>query len=56
LTVAGTSRSGPQSWIDEQGRSLKAVEELLLAETYYITGAEQIFAPHSLGVALQELN
>ena len=33
VIVAGTSRSGPQSWIDEQGRSLKAVEELLLAET-----------------------
>jgi hypothetical protein len=31
--VAGTSRSGPQSWIDEQGRSLKAVEEILLSET-----------------------
>lgn len=31
--VAGTSRSGPQSWIDGQGRSLKAVEEMLLAET-----------------------
>ncbi len=33
VIVAGTSRSGPQSWIDEQGRSLKAVEEILLAET-----------------------
>ena len=33
VIVAGTSRSGPQSWIDEQGRSLKSVEELLLAET-----------------------
>jgi len=33
VIVAGTSRSGPQSWIDEQGRSLKVVEELLLAET-----------------------
>lgn len=33
VLVAGTSRSGPQSWIDEKGRSLKAVEELLLAET-----------------------
>jgi len=31
--VAGTSRSGPQSWIDEHGRSLKSVEEILLAET-----------------------
>ncbi len=30
--VAGTSRSGPQSWIDESGRSLKVVEELLLAD------------------------
>lgn len=33
VLVAGTSRSGPQSWIDEHGRSLKSVEELLLAET-----------------------
>jgi hypothetical protein len=33
VLVAGTSRSGPQSWIDEKGRSLKVVEELLLAET-----------------------
>ncbi|ACN18052.1 conserved hypothetical protein (plasmid) [Desulforapulum autotrophicum HRM2] len=33
VLVAGTSRSGPQSWIDENGRSLKAVEEILLAET-----------------------
>jgi hypothetical protein len=33
VIVAGTSRSGPQSWIDEQGRSLKAVEEILLSET-----------------------
>ncbi len=32
VIIAGTSRSGPQSWIDEQGRSLKSVEELLLAE------------------------
>jgi hypothetical protein len=32
VIVAGTSRSGPQSWIDEQGRSLKAVEEILLSE------------------------
>lgn len=31
--VVGTSRSGPQSLIDENGRSLKVVEELLLAET-----------------------
>jgi len=33
VIVAGTSRSGPQSWIDERGRSLKAVEEILLSET-----------------------
>jgi hypothetical protein len=33
VIVAGTSRSGPQSWIDEQGRSLKAVEEILLTDT-----------------------
>jgi len=33
VIVAGTSRSGPQSWIDEKGRSLKAVEESLLLET-----------------------
>ncbi len=33
VLVAGTSRSGPQSWIDEKGRSLKTVEEMLLAET-----------------------
>jgi len=33
VLVAGTSRSGPQSWIDENGRSLKAVEEILLADT-----------------------
>lgn len=33
VIVAGTSRSGPQSWIDEKGRSLKAVEEILLSET-----------------------
>ncbi len=31
--VAGTSRSGPQSWIDEKGRSLKTVEEILFTET-----------------------
>lgn len=29
--VAGTSRSGPQSWVDGQGKSLKAVEALLLS-------------------------
>jgi hypothetical protein len=33
VIVAGTSRSGPQSWIDEKGRSLKVVEESLLSET-----------------------
>lgn len=33
VIVAGTSRSGPQSWIDEKGRSLRAVEEILLAGT-----------------------
>lgn len=33
VIVAGTSRSGPQSWVDEKGRSLKAVEESLLSET-----------------------
>ncbi len=33
VIVAGTSRSGPQSWIDDQGRTLKSVEELLLNET-----------------------
>ncbi|MBN2427896.1 MAG: GIY-YIG nuclease family protein [Deltaproteobacteria bacterium] len=33
VLVAGTSRSGPQSWIDENGRTLKAVEEMLLSET-----------------------
>ena len=33
VIVAGTSRSGPQSWIDEKGRSLKVVEEILLSET-----------------------
>ncbi|MCW8127380.1 GIY-YIG nuclease family protein [Microbulbifer halophilus] len=32
VLVAGTSRSGPQSWIDEHGRSLKSIEELLLDE------------------------
>ena len=31
VLVAGTSRSGPQSWIDEKGRSLKAIEEMLLS-------------------------
>ena len=33
VIVAGTSRSGPQSWIDDEGRSLKSIEEMLLAET-----------------------
>ena len=32
IIVAGNSRSGPQSWIDDQGRSLKEVEKILLAE------------------------
>ena len=32
VIVAGTSRSGPQSWIDARGRSLKAVEEFLINE------------------------
>jgi len=31
--VAGTTRSGPQSWQDETGRTLKAIEEQLLKET-----------------------
>lgn len=31
--VAGTTRSGPQSWQDEKGRTLKAIEEQLLQET-----------------------
>jgi hypothetical protein len=31
--VAGTTRSGPGSWQDESGRSLKAIEEQLLKET-----------------------
>lgn len=30
VLVAGTSRSGPQSWMDKQGRTLKAIEEQLL--------------------------
>lgn len=33
VLVAGTSRSGPQSWTDKNGRSLKEIEEALLAET-----------------------
>ena len=33
VLVAGTNRSGPQSWIDKNGRSLKVVEEMLLSET-----------------------
>jgi hypothetical protein len=31
--VAGTSRSGPQSWQDSTGRSLKVIEEQILNET-----------------------
>lgn len=31
VLVAGTSRSGPQSWIASDGRSLKAIEETQLA-------------------------
>jgi len=34
VMVAGTTRSGPQSWIDSQGRTLKAIEELLLSESF----------------------
>jgi len=30
--VAGTTRSGPQSWQDEMGRTLKAIEETLLKD------------------------
>ncbi|NJD37546.1 MAG: GIY-YIG nuclease family protein [Geobacter sp.] len=29
--VAGTTRSGPQSWIDDTGRTLKAIEEQMIA-------------------------
>lgn len=29
VLVAGTSRSGPQSWIDNQGRTLKSIEEMI---------------------------
>ncbi|MBN2729629.1 MAG: GIY-YIG nuclease family protein [Bacteroidales bacterium] len=29
MLVAGTSRSGPQSWIDNEGRTLKAIEEMI---------------------------
>ncbi|MDA3897358.1 MAG: GIY-YIG nuclease family protein [Desulfobacteraceae bacterium] len=32
VLIAGTSRSGPQSWVDEKGRTLKAVEEQMLKE------------------------
>ncbi len=28
--VAGTARSGPQSWLNDKGESLKMIEELLL--------------------------
>lgn len=31
--VAGTARSGPQSWISEKGQTLKSLEESLLANT-----------------------
>lgn len=31
--VAGTSRSGPQSWVDSNGKSLKHVEQELASET-----------------------
>lgn len=31
--VAGTARSGPQSWLDAQGRTLKTIEEALLADS-----------------------
>lgn len=31
--VAGTARSGPQSWIDEKGQTLKSLEESLLANS-----------------------
>ena len=31
-TVAGTSRSGPQSWQDSTGRTLKVIEEQILNE------------------------
>jgi hypothetical protein len=30
--VAGTSRSGPQSWQDSTGRTLKVIEEQILNE------------------------
>jgi len=31
--VAGTSRSGPQSWIDNSGKTLKYIEEKILKDT-----------------------
>lgn len=31
--VAGSSRSGPQGWFDETGKSLKDIEQLLASET-----------------------
>lgn len=33
VIVAGTSRSGPQSWQDNAGRTLKVIEEQMLNET-----------------------
>lgn len=33
IIVAGTSRSGPQSWLDKDGKTLKEIEESLLNET-----------------------
>lgn len=33
VIVAGTSRSGPQSWQDSEGRTLKVIEEKMLNET-----------------------
>ena len=37
--VAGTSRSGPQSWIDEKDRTLKLIEEMLLKEISQLKSA-----------------
>jgi len=33
VIVAGTSRSGPQSWQDSTGRTLKVIEDQMLNET-----------------------
>lgn len=33
VIVAGTNRSGPQSWQDSEGRTLKVIEEKMLNET-----------------------